>query len=336
MRERSSGCIAHDRELKTPVAGVLRFEDDRAMTESEENAWRERRFGRIVLLTRRATLPLHDVLPNERHPRAVPYEGADLARQIEADQGILEPLLVEQHPDLDGKFRIIDGVRRWASCRTLFASCDRGDPRTIPVEITDRPLNDDERLRVWVDIQRQRKEWDATEKEMVAYTLVDIVGRTAAANILGITHREVDRFVAICGLAAKLTNLEPAPRLIWAREIALLSKTLLTPTVLDTVVQRINDGDMTDSRDIRKLRVLLRDPVAKQKFLEGHDIRTVDGACMPRETPPGLANELQQLTEAITRHPWTFKDLSNAPDENLERQVEATKKLLQDLRKVLK
>ena len=36
--------------------------------------------------------------------------------------------------------------------------------RQIPVEITDRTLTDEERLRVWIYIHRQRKEWDATRK----------------------------------------------------------------------------------------------------------------------------------------------------------------------------
>ena len=40
--------------------------------------------------------------------------------------------------------------------------------RQIPIEVTDRTLSDDERLRVWIYIHRQRKEWDTKEKEMVA------------------------------------------------------------------------------------------------------------------------------------------------------------------------
>jgi ParB family transcriptional regulator, chromosome partitioning protein len=34
-----------------------------------------------------------------------------LQRQIEANEGLFEPLLVEPHPDLPGKFRIVDGDR---------------------------------------------------------------------------------------------------------------------------------------------------------------------------------------------------------------------------------
>ena len=40
-----------------------------------------------------------------------------------------------------------------------------------------------------------RKMWDAREKEMVAYQLVRMMGRASAANILGITVRELDKLV---------------------------------------------------------------------------------------------------------------------------------------------
>ena len=39
---------------------------------------------------------------------------------------------------------------------------------------------------------------DAKEKEMVAFRLVSMVGRASAANILGITVRELDKLVEIC------------------------------------------------------------------------------------------------------------------------------------------
>ena len=47
-------------------------------------------------------------------------------------------------------------------------------------------------LRLWrLYIHRQRKEWDAKEKEMVACRLVELIGRAGAANILGMTVREI-------------------------------------------------------------------------------------------------------------------------------------------------
>src|SRR5437588_2261025 len=234
---------------------------------AQEHQWQERRLGRTILRTYRDTCDLYDVIPNERQPRMGPKEDLELQRQIEANEGIFEPLLVEPHPDLDGKFRIIDGDRRWTNSKVLVERQRKEEYRHIPLEITDRTLTDDERLRVWIYIHRQRKEWDAKEKEMVAYGLVDIVGRVSDANILGVTVGKLDKLVDVYQLSEKLTNLaEPGASITWAREIKNINKSLLTPTVLDRIVHKENDKEITNSKDIRKLRVVLRDPVAKQKL----------------------------------------------------------------------
>jgi ParB family transcriptional regulator, chromosome partitioning protein len=299
--------------------------------------WQERRLGRTILRTYRDTRDLYDIVPNERQPRMGPKEDLELQRQIEANEGIFEPLLVEPHPDLAGKLRIIDGDRRWTNSKVLVEIQKKEEYRRIPLEITDRTLTDDERLRVWIYIHRQRKEWDAKEKEMVAYGLVDIVGRASAANILGITVRELDKLVEIYELSEKLTNLpEPGSSITWAREIKNINKSLLTPSVLDTIVQKVNDNEITNSKEIRKLRIVLRDPVAKQKFVEGESLDAVMDTLTPPEAPKKgtLAGEIGELTQALKRHPWTTL-VDKRGDAELLRQVEEAEKLLRDMRKVL-
>ena len=300
--------------------------------------WQERRLGRTILRTYRDTRDLYDVIPNERQPRMGPKEDLELQRQIEANEGIFEPLLVEPHPDLAGKLRIIDGDRRWTNSKVLVEVQKKEEYRRIPLEITDRTLTDDERLRVWIYIHRQRKEWDAKEKEMVAYGLVDIVGRASAANILGVTVRELDKLVDIYELSEKLTNLpEPGSSITWAREIKNINKSLLTPTILDTIVRKVNDNEITNSKEIRKLRVVLRDPVAKQKFVDGQSIETVMDTLEPPppESRKGtLAGEIADLTDALKRHPWTTL-VDQRGDADLLKQLEEAEKLLRDLRKVL-
>jgi ParB family chromosome partitioning protein len=300
--------------------------------------WQERRLGRTILRTYRDARDLYDVIPNERQPRMGPKEDLELQRQIEANEGIFEPLLVEPHPDLDGKFRIIDGDRRWTNSKVLVELHKKESYRRIPVEITDRTLTDDERLRVWIYIHRQRKEWDAKEKEMVAYGLVDIVGRASAANILGVTVRDLDKLVEVYQLSERLTNLaEPGASITWAREIKNINKSLLSPTILDTIVQKVNDNEITNSKDIRKLRVVLRDPVAKQRFVDGAKLDAVLGDVTPSDTPQKgtLAGDIQQLTTALKRHPWT-ELAKNRGDADLLARVAEAEKLLRDLRKALK
>ena len=85
---------------------------------------------------------LDDVVPNDKQLRMGPKEDDELQRQIEANQGLFEPLLVEPHPDLPGKFRIIDGNRRRTNLRFLVER-GRDQYRQIPVEVTDRTLLED-------------------------------------------------------------------------------------------------------------------------------------------------------------------------------------------------
>lgn len=302
-----------------------------------EPAWQERRLGRTILRTYRDTRDLYDVVPNPRQPRMGPKEDLELQRQIEANEGLFEPLLVEPHPDVAGKLRIIDGDRRWTNSKILVETEKKDQYRRIPLEITDRTLTDDERLRVWIYIHRQRKEWDTKEKEMVAYGLVDIVGRASAANILGVTVRELDKLVDIYELSEKLTNLaEPGASITWAREIKNINRHLLTPTVLDTIVRKVNENEITNSKDIRKLRIVLRDPVGKQKFMDGEPLSEVVDAVQPREPKKktGLAGDLQQLTAALKRHSWTSL-IEDGQDPQLLEQVEEAERLLKALKKVL-
>src|SRR5690606_32070819 len=151
----------------------------------------------------------------------------ELQRQIEANEGGFEPLLVEPHPSIQGKFRIIDGDRRWSNSKALVEQ-GREDYRHIPVEIIDGTLADEGRFRVWIYADRQRKHGGAKEKEMVAYRLGELPGRASAASILGITVRELDKLGGIYELSERFVGLaEPSAAITWARELNGLSKTLL-------------------------------------------------------------------------------------------------------------
>jgi len=300
--------------------------------------WQERRLGRTILRTYRTTVDLDEVLPHPNQPRLGPKEDPELQRQIEANEGIFEPLLIEPHPDHPGKFRNVDGDRRWTNSKILVDVQKKDQYRKVPAEVTDRTLSEDERLRVWIYIHRQRREWDAKEKEMVAYRLVDLVGRASAANILGITVRELDKLVEIYELSEKLTNLpDPATSITWAREIKNLNRKLLTPQVLNAVIKRVNDQHITNSKDLRKLRLILRDPVARDDFLT--DGGSIDSSLLklgpgPSKKRQGLTGDIQALADTIKGYPWTtLADLKG--DVDLIRTLDETEKLLKDLRRTL-
>ena len=173
---------------------------------------------------------------------------------------------------------------------------------------------------------------------MVAYGLVDIVGRASAANILGITVRELDKLVDTYQLSERLTNLaEPGASITWAREIKNINKSLLTPTVLDTIVRKVNDNEITNSKEIRKLRVVLRDPVARQKFVDGATLDSVLEAVAtpePAAKSGGLAGDISELNQALKRHSWTTLVASRGDTALLER-VEEAERLLRELKRAL-
>jgi ParB family transcriptional regulator, chromosome partitioning protein len=300
-------------------------------------ALQERRLDRTILLTYRSKVDLYDIVPNPDQPRLGPKEDDELQRQIEANEGLFEPLLVEPHPDLPGKYRIIDGDRRWTNSRALVQQ-GREQYRQVPVEITDRTLSDEDRLRVWIYIHRQRKEWDAKEKEMVAYRLVDLVGRASAANILGITVRELDKLVEIFEMSRRFTELrDPSAAITWARELMGVSKKLLQPTVIDAVVQKVNDRRITNSKDLRKLRTILPDPVARAHFLsESGDLESAQLKIRPAEKHPedGPLNELGAAIDAMKSVPWTrLQELRG--DEMTLKKIEEAERLLKSLKKAL-
>lgn len=311
-------------QADTPPAGVAH--------------WQERRLGRTILRTYRTTVDLDEVLPHPQQPRLGPKEDPELQRQIEANEGIFEPLLLEPHPDLAGRFRIVDGDRRWTNSKILVEVQKKDQYRRIPAEVTDRTLSEDERLRVWIYIHRQRKEWDAKEKEMVAYRLVDLVGRASAANILGTTVRELDKLVEIYELSEKLTNLpDPSTSITWAREIKNLNRKLLTPQVLDAVIRRVNAHQITNSKDLRKLRPILKDPLARDEFLTHRG--SIESALLrlgpaPLKKRAGLTGDIQTLADTIKSYPWTtLADLKG--DAELLRTLEDAEKLLATLKKTL-
>jgi ParB family transcriptional regulator, chromosome partitioning protein len=298
----------------------------------------ERRLGGTLLRTYRTKLDLNDVVPNERLPRLGNKVDEELQRQIEANEGLFEPLLVEPHPDLAGKFRIIDGERRWTNSKILVQQ-GREQYSQVPAEVIDRTLTEEERLRVWIYIHRQRKEWDAREKEMVAYRLVELAGRASAANILGVSMRELDKLVDVFELSTRFTKLrDPSAAITWARELTGVNKKLRTPSVVDAVVTKVNEQRITNSKDLRKLRAVLSDPVARNYFLSPEG--DIDSAALKVAVPAnagqkkGLVSDLQALAESIKKYSWTeLEALRN--DENALTSLDDALKLLQDLGQAL-
>ena len=211
------------------------------------------------------------------------------------------------HPEHEDKYQIIDGERRWFSLKKL--SEEKGDGRfgIVPVEVTDRTLNVEERLRAWVYIHQQRKEWTVKEKERTAYKLIQIVGRVSAASILGISVREVDALKEIFELSEEITGLsDPDASISYAREIRKISTHLRPPDVEKAIISKIGKGFIKTSKEIRSLRKILRNDAARAEFMK-------DGSSVTDALnvlgPPSIEGDVKhRYGRSITEDLKTFSD----------------------------
>ena len=107
--------------------------------------------------------------------------------------------------------------------------------------------------------------------------------------------------------------------------------------MLDEVVRRINDKEITNSKDVRKLRQILRDPIAKDDFLTKG--KTIDAALqnvVPAKAQKGngLMGDIENLGDVIRQYPWTTLSKLKGDKKVLDK-IEETEKLLRDLKDTL-
>ena len=131
---------------------------------------------------------------------------------------------------------------------------------------------------------------------------------------------------------------EPGASITWAREIKNINKSLLSPAVLDVIIRKINNQEITSSKDVRQLRNVLRDPVAKGEFMSptgsvGSALLKIPDKSTKR--PSGLIGDLDELTQAIRRYPWTALTAMKG-DPEVVKKIDEAEKLLKELRKTLK
>ena len=276
---------------------------------SSQNAYSERHLGPVVLHVRSATLDLYQLVPNPNQPRMGPKDDPELRNNILANNGLLEPILVEPHPQYKDKWQIIDGDRRWNNCKILVEADKKEAFKKLPVEICDRTLTDEERLRAWVNIHIHRKDWTVKEKERTAYKLVQMIDRVKAANILGISVKDVDKLCKTYELSDRMSSIpNPDASITYAREIISLPAYLRAEPIESTIVKKVNDGIITSSKHIRDLRSILKDDNAKAVFLK--DGTTIDDAkaVLPGQLvyPVGenLAVDLERFELLLKSYTW--------------------------------
>lgn len=99
----------------------------------------------------------------------------------------------------------------------------------------------------------------------------------------------------------------------------------------------MNQKRITNSKDLRKLRNILPDPVARAHFLS--DAGDLDSAMLrlgpqERKAKGGLANDLEAAVEAMKGVPWTaLQELKGNAD--ILKKIDDAETLLRSLRKAL-
>lgn len=253
-----------------------------------EKGWVSRPFGRDVLYTRRLEKVAHgDLLTNPEQPRQGRWDSTQLERQILEAGGVFEPLLVEplSHGEGGAKYLIIDGHRRWTNTGRILKDLEAKRKKAespeawqreydkynlLNIEVTNRPLSLHERLRIWVHIHRQRKEWDLKEKERTAYRLLEVMSQAEAAAVLGVSVRELMKLVTIYEYSEKLDSVLPSPdaAITWGREIGSLAAKYRSDELIDLVKDKIDKNLMVNSKEVRGLRDLVNHPEILKKFKE--------------------------------------------------------------------
>jgi ParB family chromosome partitioning protein len=115
-----------------------------------------------------------------------------------------------------------------------------------------------------------------------------------------------------------------------------LSKKLITPSVVEAVVRKVAERRITNPKDLRKLRSILPDPVARTHFLS--DEGDIDSALLRLAPGPkkkaGFASELEAAVESMKRVPWiVLAELRGDPE--ILRKIDEAEALLKSLRGTL-
>jgi ParB family transcriptional regulator, chromosome partitioning protein len=145
--------------------------------------------------------------------------------------------------------------------------------------------------------------------------------------------------VAVSELSEKFISLrDPSAAITWARELMGVSKNSSRPaSPLPWSSRSIRNGSR-NSKDLRKLRAILPDPVARAHFL--NDDGDLDSAAR-RLTPLDkkaalrlLCGDLEVAVEAMKNVTWTaLEELKG--DRDILKKIADTEPLLQSLRKAL-
>jgi ParB family chromosome partitioning protein len=299
----------------------------------------KRKLGASEFITKRTRINLRKLRPNNDQPRHdwdLPDE--ELQRQIIANGGLWEPILVEPIPGTD-EYQIVDGHRRWFNSKLLVENRKLTEFEIVPVEMINKPMQPIERITAWVFIHRQRREWPEMVKEGVAFNLTVLVGKAKAAELLGVTLKEIDELVTVYQYAKDKFSKMGDAAITWAREVLNMSTRWKTPQIEEAIVKKVNSNLLTNSRELRKLRLIAKDSQALAEFMKDEGtIQSAMNKLASREEPPkprqDIAGDLGNLILSLRSYSWSaIQEVKRSPE--LINRLNEAEKLVKDLKDII-
>ncbi len=312
-------------------------------------------------------LPLKSMIPNPNQPRMANLLDNSLRLSLLETRGLTTPILVEKLDEktsqtyikklkeryegssgilaflegLEPRYVIIDGERRWCNSVTLLQE----NPEVkeflgeVPVDIITEGLSEKDRYVIWVSIHKIRKDWRAMEKETAAYHLIDLVDPKTAANILGVTLSQLQKFIETYRLAQRMRKGAKERAISYARETMSLSKRIRPPEVIDAVVDKVNRGLIRDATDIRQLRDVLDDAKVRKEFLKPST--TIDSVASTVPTSHGqlefetdLKHNLVTFRQQVEKYGW--RDVAALRgDAAVVKDIDETIKVLGEIKRAI-
>lgn len=310
-------------------------------------------------------IAIDELIPNAGQPRLANLLDPGLRKSMLETKGLTSSLLVERLNDRSAedllkdlkerykddatildfinkvrpKYLIIDGERRWCNSVLLLAEDPEGTSylKELPCDILENELTERDRYVIWVSIHKIRKDWKAMEKENAARNLVKLMDPASAANILGITLPALQKFIDIHNLAQRMKKGAKERAISYARETTQLAAKIRTEEVINAVVDKVNRHLITDAVDIRKLRVILDHPFARDEFLKSNGTVGSAYALLPRaalDEEGGLKENLMAFKKIVEKYGWREVKALKGDTEAVE-GIESCKKVLDEIKEAI-
>ena len=148
------------------------------------------------------TIPIEDVYPNPWNPNIQTTRVEEATIESIATFGMLDPLTVRPHPEEVGKYQIIDGAHRQASCLKL-------DYKEIPVNIV-HGLSDGEAKKLTIIANETR---GYAEKIPLAQLLAELKPEFDTDLITGLPYYpdELEDMINLAGVDWEDFNTDYTP-----------------------------------------------------------------------------------------------------------------------------